>query len=292
MKIVVAASPKAAIFPIKHLISVGHQVLVATPTDQHAGRGRKLKPSPIAVAFADAVKVENEKELQKLLQNQDLLITIGFGWILKPETLSIPKFGGINLHFSLLPKWRGAAPVQRAIEAGEDLSGVSVFQMDQGMDTGPIWLSKSCQIFPGDNSLSLFEKLSEMGGNVLVHALEMIEAGKTPKPQEGIPTFAKKISKAESIIDWALPATKIINKIRAFAENPVATCQIRGEVLKIVEAKSSDTPLKIGELSKFGEVGTGLGSIQLIKVIPAGRREMDVKDWLNGFKPREGECFE
>ena len=162
MKLVIAATPKVAIPTINELTK-SHQITIVTQPDRPAGRGKQLRSSQIAQTYPDALKPKDESELQKILQGSDLLITIGYGRILSSASLQIPKYGGINLHFSLLPNWRGAAPVQRAIEAGDRISGVTVFQMDAGMDTGPIWHQIEYEIPTEASSNELFDSLSDLG---------------------------------------------------------------------------------------------------------------------------------
>ncbi len=291
MKLVIAATPEVAIPTITHLQGK-HQVTLVTQPDRPAGRGKKMRATAIAEAFPDAKKPESESELQAILEKSDLLLTIGYGRLLSEETLSIPKFGGINLHFSLLPKWRGAAPVQRAISNGDRTTGVTVFQMDTGMDTGPIWSQLPFDIPYGYSSPQLFADLSQLGVKAVDEALISITQGVSPTPQRGEPTIARKISKEECIIDWTKSAASIIQKIKAFAFNPGVNASIRNQQIKIVDARFSDAILSAGELNRNGEVGTGDGAIQLLAVTPAGKREMSVSDWLNGFKLQSGERFE
>ncbi len=291
MKLVIAATPEVALPTIKHLQDK-HQVTLVTQPDRPAGRGKKMRATAIAEAFPDAKKPESESELQAILEKSDLLLTIGYGRLLSEETLSIPKFGGINLHFSLLPKWRGAAPVQRAISNGDRTTGVTVFQMDKGMDTGPIWSQLPFDIPYEYSSPQLFADLSQLGVKAVDEALISIAQGVSPTPQRGEPTIARKISKEECIIDWTKSAASIIQKIKAFAFNPGVNASIRNQQIKIVDARVSDANLSAGEINRNGEVGTGDGAIQLLAVTPAGKREMSVSDWLNGFKLQSGERFE
>lgn len=291
MKLVIAATPKVAIPTISELKKV-HQVEIVTQPDRPAGRGKQLRQSEIAEAFQGVLKPESESELANILRGKDLLITIGYGRILKEETLALPKFGGINLHFSLLPKWRGAAPVQRAIEAGDKVSGVTVFQMDKGMDTGPIWAQYEYPIPHGFSSPQLFDALSTLGVTAIVESLIKIESGASPVMQTGIPTIAKKVTKDECSINWSSDTQSIIRKVKAFAFNPGVTSSIRGQQIKIAEIREGVSKLPPGELGKDGEVGTGDGAVQLLTVIPAGKRAMSVADWINGFKPQAGERFE
>ena len=291
MKLVIAATPNVAIPTIKELIK-SHQVTVVTQPDRPAGRGKQLRQSEVAFAFEGALKPETEAELAAILKESDLLITIGYGRILKQSTLSIPKFGGINLHFSLLPRWRGAAPVQRAIEAGDKVTGVSVFQMDEGMDTGSIWVQREFPIPYGFSSPELFDSLAKLGVEAIQESLKLIESGRSPVPQIGEVSVAKKIAKEECVINWNLDTDSIVRKVKAFAFNPGVTTSIRGQQIKVADVRAGITKLQPGEVSKSGEVGTVDGSVQLLTVVPAGKRAMSASDWLNGFKPQPGERFE
>ena len=292
MKILIASTSNVAIPSIERLLSEGHQLTLVTLTDRTSGRGNRLIPTEIASRYQNVHKVEDESDLQEVLRNQDLLITIAFGWILKEETLSIPKFGGINLHFSLLPKWRGAAPVQRALENGDKVTGVTVFQMDSGMDTGPIWSQLSFEIPENSDATSLFQALSEMGGDAIVQSLTKIENGELPIKQVGEASIASKITKIEGKLDWTQSSEMLLRKIKAFNPNPGTYTQFRGQILKIIEAKPSEYILRPGEINQFGATGTSTQAIQILFLKPAGKNEMTIKDWLNGYKPNTGELFE
>jgi methionyl-tRNA formyltransferase len=291
VKIVVAATPNVAIPTIKKL-KLTHEVTLVTQPDKPSGRGKQLKASDVSLAFPDVLKPETESELQRILKAQDLLITIGYGRLLSTTTLNLPKYGGINLHFSILPKWRGAAPVQRAIEAGDKVSGVSVFQMDAGMDTGPIWAQEEFQIPYGFSTRELFGALANIGVGAVEKTIALILAGESPKPQSGEVSIARKVQKSECIIDWSRTPEEIVRKIKAFSFNPGVSTTIRNSQLKISDARVGTSKLNIGELNKSGEVGCTDGSVQLLHVIPAGKREMSISDWLNGFKAVPGERFE
>lgn len=292
MKIVVAASSRVALPTIEHLQELGHDLIIATMPDRPAGRGLKLQPSEIGLHFPDAIRIDTETDLQKLLKGSELLLTVAYGRILGSETLKIPRFGSINLHFSLLPKWRGAAPVQRAIEAGDEVTGVSVFQMDSGMDTGPIWIQKKFNVLEGFTSTQLFTELSELGKYAVAEAVDLINSGEKAHPQSGEVSIAKKISKEECRLNWNQECDVLLRKIRAFSPHPGTYTHARGQVLKVLDAQSSDISLEPGLINDAGIIGTANKAIQLLTVKPAGKREMSVTDWLNGFKPQPGEHFE
>lgn len=291
MKLVIAATPNVAI-PTIDLLRKTHEITLVTQPDSPSGRGKKLTPSEIALRYKDVLKPQTESDLAQVLRGSDLLITIGYGRILHEQTLQIPRYGGINLHFSLLPKWRGAAPVQRAIEAGDKISGVTVFQMDKGMDTGPIWIQKSFDLPYGISSTELFAELSEIGALAVLEALIQIEGGGSPIAQEGQSSIARKVDKQECVIDWTKSNQEVLRKIKAFGSNPGVTTSIRNTIYKITDARISETSLQPGQLNLQGEVGTGSGSIQILSLTPAGKRNMTTSEWLNGFKVQAGDHFE
>jgi methionyl-tRNA formyltransferase len=291
VNLIIAATNAVAIPTIESLREE-HSLTIVTMPDSPVGRGKVLTPSAIAIKYPEAQKPNSEPELAEILGGKDLLITIGYGRILKETTLNIPKFGGINLHFSLLPKWRGAAPVQRAIEAGDKRTGVTVFQMDRGMDTGPIWSQIEFNIPELATSVSLFDELSKIGVDAVNQSIMKIAKGEKPMAQTGEATYAGKISKQECIIDWNDSAQVIERKVRAFADNPGVTSKIRDGILKIEEVSVAEESLRPAEINVNGLVGTSTQAIQLIKVTPAGKKTMLVRDWLNGFKVQPGERFE
>jgi methionyl-tRNA formyltransferase len=245
------------------------------------------------------VKPKDSIELIEPLSSIDLVITIGYGVILPAEVLSVPRYGFINLHFSLLPAWRGAAPVQRAIEHGDAISGVTVFALDAGMDTGPVYLQKEVSISSSSNSGDVIENMSKEGPSVIARALEMIEEGVSPTAQS--PTgasLARKISKSEAKIDWSQDVAMVVRKIRAFSPEPGAWTMWRGQRLQIARAHTStaDRSLKSGEIFFDGTtllVGCGDTSLlELNELQPSGKRRMPAQDWANGARLHDGEFFD
>ena len=294
MRLAVAATPEVAL-PTLHWLQTGEHdlVRVISQPDKPSGRGQGLHASPVsqwAIANSiDLVRPTNVKEIDAAIADVDLLITIGYGRILPSATISIPKFGCINLHFSLLPKYRGAAPVQRAIEAGETQSGVTVFALDPGMDTGPIYTSIETPIEPAMRSFELLDKLSHVGVDALKQALAEIEKGTTPTPQTGESSLAAKITRDEAQLNWSSPAHSLFNKIRAFYPQPQAWTVFRGQPLKISLARVSDIvpELQPGELRIVGSdcvIGTLDKAIVLESVTPAGKKEMSALDWSRGAR--------
>jgi methionyl-tRNA formyltransferase len=294
MRLGVAATPEVALPTLNWLQTSGHTLVrVISQPDKPSGRGQEMHSSPVSQwAKANSIELVNPAtvpEIDKALSDLDLLITIGYGRILPAQTLAIPKHGCINLHFSLLPKYRGAAPVQRAIECGERESGVTVFALDPGMDTGPIYTSITVAIEPTMRSYELLEKLSVIGVTAIEDALIAIESGIAPAPQTGQASIASKITREEAALDWNASSTTLHNKIRAFYPQPQAWTNFRGQPLKISAAKiaGSDIKLEPGELRVVGNdclIGTGDVCLMLEKLTPAGKKEMSALDWSRGAR--------
>ena len=294
MRLGVAATPEVALPTLNWLQTSAHTLVrVICQPDKPSGRGQEMHSSPVSQwAKANSIELINPAtvaEIDKALSDLDLLITIGYGRILPAQTLSIPKHGCINLHFSLLPKFRGAAPVQRAIEAGERESGVTVFALDPGMDTGPIYKSITVPIEPTMRSYELLEKLSVIGVTALENALIAIESGVAPVPQTGQASIAAKITREEAALDWNASSRALHNKIRAFYPQPQAWTIFRGQPLKISSAKIAVTDIKLepGELKVVGNdclIGTGDACLVLEKLTPAGKKEMSALDWSRGAR--------
>ena len=294
MRLGVAATPEVALPTLNWLQTSAHTLVrVICQPDKPSGRGQEIHSSPVSQwAKANSIELINPAtvaEIDKALSDLDLLITIGYGRILPAQTLSIPKHGCINLHFSLLPKFRGAAPVQRAIEAGERESGVTVFALDPGMDTGPIYKSITVPIEPTMRSYELLEKLSVIGVTALENALIAIESGVAPVPQTGQASIAAKITREEAALDWNASSRALHNKIRAFYPQPQAWTIFRGQPLKISSAKIAVTDIKLepGELKVVGNdclIGTGDACLVLEKLTPAGKKEMSALDWSRGAR--------
>jgi methionyl-tRNA formyltransferase len=301
VQIAVAATPEVAIPTLELLLKSNHElVCVITQPDRPSGRGLTLKETEVA-GWARENNIEvhkpvNQSDLVAIVEGLDLVLTIGYGVIIKEEILNLPKFGFINLHFSLLPKWRGAAPVQRAIEAGDLTTGVTVFKLDKGMDTGPIYLQKDLAITKSATSGSLLNELSQSGALVVMEALTDIEQGKTPQVQSEMgASRAEKLSKEEGRIDWKTPAEQIDRKIRAFNPAPGSWTTFRDEVVKIDSVLLSEKPSgKPGEIlvsEKDLFVSTSTNSLQILSIKPAGKPVMNASAWLNGARITTQESF-
>ena len=272
---------------------------VITQPDRPAGRGQELKQSAVSAwavgARTTCHKPESKEEFLNLAATVDLMITIGYGKILTLDELSAPTFGSINLHFSLLPRWRGAAPVQRSIEAGDSVTGVTVFQLDEGMDTGPIYLMKRFALDDDITSDELFTELAVVGSEALLESLAMIESGAKPTPQSSTDaTKAAKITKAEAEINWSDSAVVISRKIRAFTSNPGAWTTFRGSTLKIESPTIEEIVLEPGEIlyqDKKLLIGTSTSAISIGFITPQGKSRTAVQSWVNGARLQPGELF-
>jgi len=300
MRIAVAATPPVALPTLDLLKSSKYQLVrVITRPDRPTGRGRISQPTVVAQwadeNSIDCHKPEDDVQLAHSLHDVDLLITIGFGVILSKELLKIPPRGSINLHFSLLPRWRGAAPVQRAIEAGDHLSGVTVFQLDEGMDTGPIFVTKRFAIDSDITSDELLHELSQLGPEAIVETLALIENGKKPTAQDSAgATLARKLTKFEGKIDWTNSAESIHSKVRAFTSNPGAWTVFRNENLILQQPEISALRLKPGQIEvrdKKLYVGTATSALIFLKLKPSGKPLMDASAWINGVRISAEEFF-
>ena len=300
MRIGVAATPDVAIPTLNWLLQSEHEIgLIITQPDRPSGRGRLLQES-IVGQWAQShgialIKPEKPQELIGKIEELDLVLTIGYGVLLPESILSLPRHGFLNLHFSLLPAYRGAAPAQRALHNGELVTGVSVFQLDKGMDTGPIFTQESITIDSAWRSFELLQHLSDLGPEVVRRSFEMIQDGKTPSDQIGTPSLAPKITKSEAKIDFTRDADHISNAIRAFTYEPGAWTVWKDEPFKICATAFSDvknaTPGEIFVIEKSVFVATGSKALEILRVIPAGKKEMDAIDWARGARLNGGEIF-
>jgi methionyl-tRNA formyltransferase len=248
--------------------------------------------------FHRKIKPNTQEEMHRAFENTDLVIAIAYGRILTEDVLSIPKFGFVNLHFSLLPSYRGAAPVQRAIQNGETTSGITIFKIDANLDTGPIYFQEKYEISPNATTLDVLKDLSEIGAKAFPRVLADIEKRMQPIPQssESI-SLAPKISKEEARINWNTSAKIISNSVRAFSPVPGSWTTYQGVNLKIGEVGSTSTSisLKPGEIHIDGKklfVGTLDVPIEVLRVTPAGKKEMATADWLNGARITNGDLFD
>lgn len=303
MRVVVAATAEVAIPTLEWLKESKHELLrVVTTPDSKAGRGKILSQSVIAdwaqKNLISLAKPETSGEIAKSFEGADVVIAIAYGKILTSEVFGIPKYGCLNLHFSLLPTYRGAAPVQRALLNGDSVTGISIFKIDEGLDTGPIYYQEKYEINPMANSGEVLRDLSLIGAKSFSQVLSDLEASNKPREQETVGfSLAPKVSKEEARISWRQGSVAILNLIRAFTPLPGAWTTYQGSVLKVVGIGIASTAAKVtpGSIHVEGKklfVGTADRPIEISKLIPAGKKEMLVADWLNGARIVPGDVFE
>ncbi|MBL8512038.1 MAG: methionyl-tRNA formyltransferase [Betaproteobacteria bacterium] len=297
MKLIFAGTPPFAAAALEALHTAGHEIaLVLTQPDRPAGRGMKLMQSAVAQAAARlGVPIEKPPTLKdadtqhRLRQiGADLMVVAAYGLILPQAVLDIPRLGCLNIHGSLLPRWRGAAPIQRAIEAGDAETGIVIMQMEAGLDTGPALLTRTLPITPDDTSASLFAKLTELGAAAIVEALEKLpQLIAVPQSAFGV-TYAKKIDKTEAPIDWSQPATEIERRIRAFDPFPGCETMLQGATLKIwrasvIKMSSVDSPGRVISMATdhiIVQCGQDALALQVVQK-PGGKR-LSMVDFLHG----------
>lgn len=304
-RIVFAGTPHFAVPPLLALIESGFTpVAVYTQPDRPAGRGRKLAASPVKQAALDAEidvfqpetlrTTESQAQLRKLAP--DLMVVVAYGLILPTEVLDTPVRGCWNIHASLLPRWRGAAPIQRAIEAGDAESGVCIMQIDEGLDTGPVMHTVRVPLADDETGGSLHDRLAEAGAAALLECVRALARGGAPAamPQgdEGT-TYARKLNKTEAKIDWHQPARVLERRIRAFNPWPVAWCMAGDERTRVwlantVEETPGAVPGTLLSCGKDGiDVATGNGVLRLLELQRPGKRRMAAADYLNAGAPPE-----
>ena len=295
MKIIFAGTPDFAATHLQALISQHEVVAVYTQPDRPAGRGKKLNASPVKLlAEQNNLPIHQPQSLkdpeqQTILANlqADIMVVVAYGLILPQVVLDAPRLGCINVHGSILPRWRGAAPIQRAVEAGDKETGVTIMQMDAGLDTGAMLTITRCPIEPSETSGSLYDKLAALGAPALLSTLDKLKAGTAVAVAQdnGQSTYAKKIDKAEALIDWSQPAIIIDQRIRAFSPFPAAYTEIEGLRVKIWAAQTSTQQLGTsGEIVAADDngllVGCGQGSLLLTEIQLAGKSRMPVSEIL------------
>jgi methionyl-tRNA formyltransferase len=281
-------------------------VAVVTAEAKPAGRGNRLRRTPVAVEAArldlpliETSTVKTGDGFKRLsMSAPDVLAVVAYGEILPPVVLNVPAVAPVNLHFSLLPRLRGAAPVQTALLTGMTRTGVTTILMDAGLDTGPVILQRAVDIEPDDDAGSLGARLAEIGAELLVETVDKLAAAPVApvKQDEELATLAPKFRAADRVLDWDNPAVVLVNLVRALSPDPAATTVFRDEALKILKAEAvvaSGVPGTIVEVSKGGfVVATVEGGFSPLVVAPAGRRAMPARDFVNGHRPMVGERLE
>ena len=296
MRVVFAGTPEAAVPTLDALAVSRHELVgVITRPDAQVGRGRHLHPSPIAARAAElglpVTKPRSARapELAAWLRDldPDIVVVVAFGALLPDELLAIPVHGFVNVHFSVLPARRGAAPVQRALMEGDPSTGVTVFQIVSELDAGPIYHSVESELGPDETAGSVLERLSSLGARELIDTLDAVDAGHLPHPQpaEGV-TWAPKVTADDARIDWEWPASRIVNVVRGTNPAPGAWTTLDGARFKVLRATPVEVPdLGPGEV-RAGKrdlvVGTGAGSLRLDEVQAFGKKPMPGGDWARG----------
>ena len=311
MRVIFAGTPEFARVALARLLAAGFTVpLVLTQPDRPAGRGMKLQASPVKQCALDhGIAVAQPRSLRLdgkypedaaaardalLAAQADVMVVAAYGLILPQWVLDMPAKGCLNIHASLLPRWRGAAPIHRAIEAGDAETGVTIMQMDAGLDTGDMLLGEKTPIAPTDTTAVLHDRLADLGGRMIVEALELAACGglqPVPQPAEGV-TYAHKIEKAESEIDWSLPAHVIGQRIRAFDPFPGASTALQGEPIKVwcyeIDSCQRLSNERCGQILASGPEGVTVacgegGALRLTTLQRAGGKRLPVADFLRGF---------
>ncbi|MEH8092715.1 methionyl-tRNA formyltransferase [Gallibacterium anatis] len=303
LNIIFAGTPDFAAQHLQALLASQHRVIaVYTQPDKPAGRGKKLQPSAVKqLALAHNLPIFQPKSLRKeeaqqqLAQlNADVMVVVAYGLILPKAVLAMPRLGCLNVHGSLLPRWRGAAPIQRAIWAGDEQTGVTIMQMDEGLDTGDMLHKVSCEISKDETSASLYQKLATLAPQALIEVLDHLEEGKYPPQaqQNEFSNYAEKLSKEEAKLDWSLPAVQLERCIRAFNPWPISwleTTDAQGnkQILKVYQATvlphQNQTAGTVLQVNKQGiQIATADGVLNITQLQPAGKKPMTVQDFLNG----------
>lgn len=304
MRIIFFGTPEFAIPSLNALLLSGEEIVaVVTQPDKKKGRGHIFTPPPVkefainkGIEVFQPTNIREDTFISKIFDlRPDLIVVAAYGKILPPDILKIPVYGCINVHASLLPKYRGAAPIQWAIINGEKKTGITIMMMDEGMDTGDILLQEEVEISEDDNAETLSKKLSELGASLLIKAIKKIEEGSIERlPQVGTPSYAPPLKKEDGLIDWSKPASEIFNFVRGMYPWPCAYCYLNKERIKIIKVKVIEgmgTPGRIERVDRDFIVGTGRGLISIIELQPEGKRIMAAKDFLRGRRLKEGTFF-
>ena len=306
LRVAFAGTPEFAACALEAILAVGYDVpLVLTQPDRPAGRGMKLTPSAVKqLALARGIAVDQPEKLRTEEQRArlaacapDLLVVAAYGLILPKAVLELPRLGCLNIHASLLPRWRGAAPIHRAIEAGDAETGITIMQMDEGLDTGPMLLRRALPIAADDTTASLHDRLAALGGDCIVEALAALQCGQlspTPQPAEGV-TYAAKIGRAEADIDWSRPALEIERAMRAFYPFPGAVSTLRDTAIKCWKAQvvaGEGEPGRVLAVDADGiVVACGRDALRCTVLQRPGSKRLPAREFLRGFPVSVGERF-
>jgi methionyl-tRNA formyltransferase len=304
MKLIFAGTPEFAAQALTAIVAAGHDVaLVLTQPDRPAGRGMSLQPSAVKkVALEHGIEVfqpltlrDAEAQAKIAAVGTEVMVVAAYGLILPQVVLDMPRFGCINIHGSLLPRWRGAAPIQRALLAGDAETGVCIMQMEAGLDTGPVLLRGAFSIEAGDTTATLHDRLAELGAKLVVEALGKLPLPAEPQPVDGV-TYAHKIEKAEALIDWSKSAAELDRHIRAFNPFPGAQAVFGGQTVKLWQATPVAGEGEIGTIlavDRGGVVVTcGTGALAVSELQKAGGKRLPVQQFLAGHPLKVGDRFD
>jgi len=302
MRLIFAGTPEFAVAALKALIAAGHEIsLVLTQPDRPAGRGMKLKASPVkAVALAHGLTVAQPENLKSEAARQPLLaagaeamVVAAYGLILPEAALAMPRLGCVNIHASLLPRWRGAAPIHRAIEAGDRETGITLMRMDKGLDTGAMLTRAALPILDSDTTGSLHDKLAELGAREIVALLPRLETMVGEKQDDTLATYAKKIARNDARLDWSRPAEELDRRIRAFNPFPGAHALFANESIKVWRARpvmDAGQPGTVLSVSKEGlRVACGSGALDILEVQKPGGKRLAIAAFLTGGSIKPGD---
>ncbi|GGH94794.1 methionyl-tRNA formyltransferase [Arthrobacter liuii] len=306
MRVLFAGTPAVAVPSLDALVGAGFDVVaVLTRPDAPVGRKRVLTPSPVAqraaelgIAVIHAARIDAEAIASISAVQPDVAAIVAYGGLVPRDALGIPRHGWVNLHFSLLPAWRGAAPVQRSVMAGDDVTGAVTFQLEEGLDTGPVFGTLTEAVHPSDTAGDLLERLSLSGAVLLAQTLSAIDAGKaSPQPQAGDVSLAPKLTLEDGRLNWAHPALAISRQARGVTPEPGAWTLLDGQRVKLEPVRlRPDIPgLAPGSVSVHGKsvlVGTGSHAVELTRIQPAGKKMMAAADWARGMASLESVVFE
>ncbi len=303
MRLVFCGTPQFAVPSLEALVAAGHDVqLVVTQPDRPRGRGMEMTASPVKqsalrlqLPITQPEKIKKNEEFQsRLAQIQpDAIIVVGYGRIIPPWMLHLPRFGNINVHGSLLPKYRGAAPIQWAIANGEAVTGVTTMHLDEGLDTGDILLKRELAIAPDDTAVTLAPRLAELGASLLIETLTEVQQGLIdPVPQDdSLATLAPILKKEDGLVDFQRSASETHDRLRGFQPWPGSYTSFRGKNLKFIAVRPGSEPadLPSGELRVIADklfVGCGHGtSLELLQVQPEGKKVISARDFISGYRP-------
>ncbi|TPV53536.1 methionyl-tRNA formyltransferase [Pseudarthrobacter phenanthrenivorans] len=306
MRVLFAGTPAVAVPSLNALVEAGFQVVaVLTRPDAPIGRKRILTPSPVAARAAElgievihAARMGADTIARISALSPDVAAIVAYGGLVPPAALGVPPHGWINLHFSLLPAWRGAAPVQRAVMAGDDVTGAVTFQLEEGLDTGPVFGTLTETVGPEDTAGELLERLSHSGAVLLTQTLAAVAAGKAvARPQQGDVSLAPKLTLDDGRLDWKKPALALGRQARGVTPEPGAWTVLDGQRVKLepVRLRPDVAGLAPGSLSVQGRsvlVGTGSHAVELTRIQPAGKKMMAAADWARGMASLESVVFE